>query len=88
MRTINILAIFIGIFVLFFLETAFLVKAATASLIEQNNGLIKDIMSYSFLSGIIYAMFYMIIKITISQTEFSKNRMQKAVHYINKKNKS
>ena len=80
-RTINILVIAIGIFCFIFLQTAFLVKAIVA----QNNGLIKDIMIYSLLSGIIYAMAYMIIQITISQTEFAKNRMRKAIHHINKK---
>lgn len=80
-RTINIFAIVIGIFCFIFLQTAFLVKAIVA----QNNGLIKDIMIYSLLAGIIYAMVYMIIQITISQTEFAKNRMRKAIHHINKK---
>ena len=80
-RTINILAFAIGIFCFIFLQTAFLVKA----IITHNNGLIKDIMIYSLLAGIIYAMVYMIIQITTSQTEFAKNRMRKAIHHINKK---
>ena len=81
MKTMNIVTTVIGIFCFIFLQTTFLVKA----IIAQNNGLIKDIMIYSLLAGIVYAMVYMIIQITISQTEFSKNRMQKAIRYINKK---
>lgn len=81
MKTMNIVTTVIGIFCFIFLQTTLLVKA----IIAQNNGLIKDIMIYSLLSGIIYAMAYMIIQITISQTEFAKNRMRKAIHHINKK---
>lgn len=81
MKTINILATVIGIFCFVFLQTILLVKAIVA----HNNGLIKDIMIYSLLAGIIYAMVYIIIQITISQTEFSKHRMRKAIHHINKK---
>lgn len=80
MKTMNIATTVIGIFCFVF-QTTLLVKA----IIAQNNGLIKDIMIYSLLAGIIYAMVYMIIQITISQTEFSKHRMRKAIRYINKK---
>lgn len=81
MKTMNIITTVIGIFCFIFLQTTLLVNA----IIAQNNGLIKDIMIYSLLAGLIYAMVYMIIQITISQTEFSKNRMRKAIRYINKK---
>ena len=81
MKTMNIITTVIGIFCFIFLQTTLLVNA----IISQNNGLIKDIMIYSLLAGIVYAMVYMIIQITISQTEFSKHRMRKAIRYINKK---
>ena len=81
MKTMNIITTVIGIFCFVFLQTILLVKAILA----HNNGLIKDIMIYSLLAGIIYAMVYMIIQITISQTEFCHNRMRKAIRYINKK---
>lgn len=82
MKTMNILFTIIGILCFVLLQTTLLVKA----IVVHDNGLIKDIMIYFLLAGIIYAMVYMIIQITISQTEFSKNRMRKAIiYYINKK---
>ena len=60
MKTMNIITTVIGIFCFIFLQTTLLVNAIAT--LAQNNGLIKDIMIYSLLAGLIYAMVYMIIQ--------------------------
>lgn len=81
MNSYNIITIIIGLVLFVFIHMAFLLKA----IIENDNGFVKEITINAILGGIIYAMIYICIQMTLWQTAFSPKRMRKAIRNINKK---
>lgn len=81
MNSFNIISI-IGVVLSIFIYIAFSLKAIMA----QDNAFEKEVLTFAILGGIIYALIYICIQMTLWQTAFSPKRMRKAIrNIINKK---